>query len=179
MQRLIQRRDGPAGQFPVDVGLHQRPPWTLGCDLLVHPGVNRFDHGHTRTYRPAGPGSGTAYLGCTPRLYFEQEDVSTSADAGCEAAVLALRLQQLLGVTADEGAQVTATRRLPRHDLDSRELDVNDEDEDEDLDDADVFVEIKTGHFLIALGLPMPNDLPTGPRGLSENPAFGCHKYFQ
>jgi hypothetical protein len=35
-----------------------------------------------------------------------------------------------------------------------------DEDEDDDdLDDAEVFVEVKTGHFIAALGLPVPSDL--------------------
>jgi hypothetical protein len=36
-------------------------------------------------------------------------------------------------------------------------------DTDVDLnDDAEIFVEIKTSRFLAALGLPLPDDLPTG-----------------
>lgn len=52
------------------------------------------------TYRPVGQGTGVAYLGFTPRTYF-----------------------------------------------------------DEDEDDSEVFVELKTGQFLVALGLPLPAEL--------------------
>ncbi|MEV7986869.1 hypothetical protein [Micromonospora sp. NPDC085948] len=42
----------------------------------------------TLTYRPAGPGTGVAYLGYTPRTYFENPDASAPTDAVREAAGL-------------------------------------------------------------------------------------------
>jgi hypothetical protein len=47
------------------------------------------------------------------------------------------------------------------HDLVPSESHDSDEDEDEDdLDDAEVYVEIRTHHFIVALGLPVPGELP-------------------
>lgn len=37
--------------------------------------------------------------------------------------------------------------------------DEDEEDDAEDVDDAEVFVEIKTAHFLKTLDLPLPGDL--------------------
>ena len=111
----------------------------------------------TVMYRPAGPGSGTAYLGYTPRTYFEDETASEPTNVTREAdglaawwanlhpasnpAMTAARASELLGFLAEDDAPI-------------------DEDiEDDALDDADVFVEIKAARFLAALGLPIPQEL--------------------
>ncbi|WP_431946055.1 hypothetical protein [Micromonospora marina] len=44
----------------------------------------------TLTYRPAGPGSGVAYLGYTPRTYSENSDASAQTDVVREAAGLSV-----------------------------------------------------------------------------------------
>lgn len=44
----------------------------------------------TVRYEPPGPGSGIAYLGYTPRAYFEDETASAPADVPREAAGLGL-----------------------------------------------------------------------------------------
>src|SRR6185369_891340 len=44
----------------------------------------------TVTYQPAGPGTGVAYLGYTPRTYFERDDASAPTDVQREASGLAL-----------------------------------------------------------------------------------------
>jgi hypothetical protein len=116
----------------------------------------------TVTYRPAGHGSGTAYLGYTPRSYFEREDASEPVDVAREAAGLASWWQELHRAPADEVARKESElAAFLAHDLGPSELDVGDDDEDEDdLDDDEVFVEIKTSRFIAALGLPIPSDLP-------------------
>src|ERR671930_2537838 len=43
----------------------------------------------TVCYRPSGHATGTAYLGCTPRTYFENEGASAPTDVTREAAGLA------------------------------------------------------------------------------------------
>ena len=46
------------------------------------------------SYHPAGPGTGVAYLGYTPRVYFEDENASAPSDVEREAAGLAGRLRR-------------------------------------------------------------------------------------
>ena len=102
-------------------------------------------------YRPAGTGAGIAYLGDTPRTYFDDEDASEPTDTGREGRGLA-EWAALVGGTAaaDELACFLAEDGDPE--------DVS-EFEADDVDDADVFVEIKTARFLTALGLPVPEEL--------------------
>jgi hypothetical protein len=98
-------------------------------------------------------GSGTAYLGFTPRDYFEDPDASSPTDVDQEARGLArwwaLRQE---GATEDDlsrkAAEIVAF------------LATDDEPIDEDYEDsADIFVEIKTARFLSALDLPIPDAL--------------------
>jgi hypothetical protein len=113
----------------------------------------------TIVYRPAGAGSGVAYLGFTPRSYFEDDAASAPTDVAREAAGLtawwrlrasvsdaeaAAKEQELAGYLAEDIA--------PDEDIDAAEIGA-------ELDDAEVFVEVKTARFLAALGLPLPEDL--------------------
>jgi hypothetical protein len=114
----------------------------------------------TVTYRPAGPGSGTAYLGYTPRSYFEREDASAPTDVAREAAGLASWWREVHGGPADRAAQ--KEREIAAylaHDLGPTGHDVEEDEDEDDLDDDNVLVEIKTRHFIAALGLPVPSDL--------------------
>jgi hypothetical protein len=113
----------------------------------------------TVSYQPAGPGSGVAYLGVTPRTYFESPDASPPTDVTREAAGLATWWAARSG--ADTAARRAKEAELgeflaediePGADLDE-ELDVD------ELDDAELFVELKTARFLRALGLPLPAEL--------------------
>lgn len=111
----------------------------------------------TVLYEPAGPGSGTAYLGCTPRIYFGDESASAPTDALREAAGLASWL---------------ARQRVVSDEAELRELiasflaaDIEDQLPDHDAGPADddlggTFVEAKVARFLKAVGLPVPDELP-------------------
>jgi hypothetical protein len=114
----------------------------------------------TLLYRPAGPGSGLAYLGDTPRTYFEDAGASAPTDVVREAAGLGFWWAQLRGGASDAERR-TKEAELAAYlaeDRDPAEIDLDDEEDDE-LDDADVFVEVKTARFLAAIDLPLPDDL--------------------
>jgi hypothetical protein len=142
-------------------------PWLL---LDIHDS----DIG-TVLYQPAGAGSGIAYLGCTPRTYFEDETASAPTDVDREAGALAAWWAAHHAVTDPEAiaAQRAAIAGLLAADLDlSADPDAEDEDaEDEDAEDEDgfdeepdlpdeeIFVELKAARFLRLLGLSRPEGL--------------------
>jgi hypothetical protein len=106
----------------------------------------------TICYSPAGPGTGVAYLGVTPRVYFDDEKASAPTDVAREAEGLAAWREELgaSAVISDDLIDFLAE--------DEREnWDDDDSGDDEDLDDA--FVEDKTVQFLVALNVPVPDDL--------------------
>jgi len=113
----------------------------------------------TVTYRPAGRGTGVAYLGITPRTYFENEQASAPTDVTREAAGLADWWRQAHGVgeAASKGKEIEL-RSFLAPDLDPDDIEVDAQD-DEDEDDAEIFVEVKTSRFLAALDLPRPAEL--------------------
>jgi hypothetical protein len=116
----------------------------------------------TVVYRPAEPGSGVAYLGDTPRTYFEDEAASAPTDVAREAAGLAAwwSRRQHGASEAERGAKERELAAYLAEDIDPDELDWDGEEENiDDLDDGEVFVEVKTARFLTALGLPLPADL--------------------
>jgi hypothetical protein len=119
----------------------------------------------TIAYRPTGSGSGVAYLGVTPRTYFEDEDASTPTDVAREAAGLAEWWAHYRGVADDteRGAKAVELVTYIAADTNPDELDSDKNDDEgagEDLDDADVFVEAKTARFLAVLDLPPVAELP-------------------
>jgi hypothetical protein len=105
-------------------------------------------------YRPPGPGSGVAFLGFTPRTYFEDDAASSPTDVAREAKGLA-------GWWAGRNPDATDLTRAAK----TRELraflvaDGARPSIADDADDAEVFVELKAARFLAALGLPAPDDL--------------------
>lgn len=113
----------------------------------------------TITYRPPGPGSGVAYLGDTPRTYFENPDASAPTDAAREAAGLGAWWAHQHGRTSgtEREAKEAELAAYLAEDLNPADID---HDDDDDPDDAEVFVEVKTARFLAALDLPVPDDLP-------------------
>jgi hypothetical protein len=120
----------------------------------------------TVRYEPSGPGSGTAYLGCTPRTYFQDKSASASTDVRLEAQGLTSWLTQQPGaVPAGGGGEAEFRDRIASF------LAADEDDGDADLDaddrgDADDLVEEKVSEFLRALGLPVPDEdaRGTGPR---------------
>lgn len=114
------------------------------------------------TYRPVGRGTGVAYLGITPRTYFEDEGASAPTDVVREAQGLADWWRIHHGADdAGHEAKAVELRAFLAEDIDPADIDL-DEDEDlddEDLDDEDIFVEVKTRRFLAALDLPVPVEL--------------------
>ena len=120
----------------------------------------------TVVYRPAGQGSGVAYLGDTPRTYFADETASAPTDTGVEAAALAAWWARRHGASDD--ARDAKARELigylaadgPDDPGDYGNSDYGNSDYD-DLADADVFVEVTTARFLAVLDLPVPDGLPS------------------
>ncbi|GGU81766.1 hypothetical protein [Lentzea flava] len=105
-------------------------------------------------YGPAGPGTGVAYLGLTPRTYFENPNASDPTDVLREAAGLAA--WWALRNSGDVTAKQAEILGYLAEDEEPGDFSVDDE---QDVEDADVFVEIKTARFLEVLGLPVPHDL--------------------
>jgi hypothetical protein len=111
----------------------------------------------TVVYRPAGPGSGIAYLGVTPRTYFEDEAASEPTNVAQEADGLA-------AWWAAFHPETTATTRAAkaaelRAFLAADGVRSDDDGRGDEVDDAEVFVEVKTARFINALGLPAPDEL--------------------
>jgi hypothetical protein len=110
----------------------------------------------TVRYAPAGPGTGVAYLGETPRSYFEDDAASPPTDVAREAAGLAgWWATRRMGDPAAKQAELAGYLAADT-DLSAALDDVEDFD---DLDEAEIFVEVKTIQFLTALDLPLPKDL--------------------
>ncbi len=106
----------------------------------------------TLQYSPSGAGSGTAFLGVTPRIYFEDPRASQATEPAREAEGLAAWVAQ-----TQRRANVEHLTDLIRPFL---AADVErDDGEADDLDDAEVLVEIKVVRLLTALDLPLPADL--------------------
>ncbi|MET9231938.1 hypothetical protein [Lentzea sp. NPDC003310] len=106
-------------------------------------------------YAPAGTGSGVAYLGLTPRTYFENPNASDPTDTLREAAGLAAWWGLVHGGGDVPGKQAELLQYLAE-DEDPEDFEL---DEAEDIDEEAVFVEVKTRRFLTALDLPLPGEL--------------------
>lgn len=105
-------------------------------------------------YAPAGPGTGVAYLGLTPRTYFENPSASDPTDVAREAAGLtAWWALNNSGDAVDKQAEILG---YLAEDENPDDLSL---DEGVDVEDVDVFVEIKTARFLELLDLPLPTEL--------------------
>jgi hypothetical protein len=91
-------------------------------------------------YEPPGPGSGTAYLGNTPRTYFDAESASAPADMPREAEGVACWIGQQGRVVSAELRELIASFLAS----DSR---AERPWAGAELDDADIFVEIKLSLF--------------------------------
>lgn len=127
-------------------------PWLL---LDIHDS----DIG-TVSYRPAGPGSGVAYLGSTPRTYFAREEASEPTDVAREAAGLAAWWERHHGPATVVAGAAKTTELVTYLAQDEDPYEDFDEDEDVDeLDDAEIFVEVRAARFLAALDLPLPDEL--------------------
>ena len=143
---------------------HDADPETrpAGDSAWLHVDIHDSDF-TTVTYHPAPAGAGIAYLGVTPRTYFENTAASAPTDVVREAA----------GLTAwwaarhpDAGhddliAKESALLTYLAQDVDPEDDDLDDgDDADVDhLDDAEIFVEVKTARFLTTLDLPLPAEL--------------------
>ena len=104
-------------------------------------------------YEPAGPGSGTAFLGFTPRAYYEDESASAPADVARETAGLASWVARQQRRTDEAELRQVITPFLA-DDTPESPGDLDADDDDADLDEADIFVEAKVSRFLRAVGLP-------------------------
>ena len=82
-------------EFPLHQSRSRTEPW-------LHASVHDSDFTAV-TYRPTGPGSGVAFLGYTPRSYFEIADESAPTDVVRESAGLMYWWALVHGATsADE-----------------------------------------------------------------------------
>ncbi|MBV1853022.1 hypothetical protein [Catellatospora tritici] len=130
-------------------------PWLL---VYIHDSDVGMVH-----YRPTGTGSGVAYLGHTPRTYFDDPGASAPTDVAREAAALAAWWALARG-GVDPDAVAAKERELAGYLAADEDPDADEpldgdggDDEPVELDDADIFVEVKVSRFVLALGLP---DLP-------------------
>lgn len=134
------------GQW-TEVDVDSGPPEPTGVWMFVS--IHDSDFATVR-YLPSGDGRGEAFLGFTPRIYFEEPSASPPTNAPLEAAGLV------------SWTRVAGTDASPRADVIEAFL-ATDEEEDFDeraeLPDDEVFVELKTAKFIKALGLP---ELPLG-----------------
>ena len=105
----------------------------------------------TVAYAPSGPGSGIAYLGYSPRVYFDMDEASAPTDPAREALGLATWIGAFQPAVEIDSKQATIAAFLASDEVPDEEVDSD--------DDADVFVEIKAARFLAELGLPLPEDL--------------------
>jgi hypothetical protein len=110
-------------------------------------------------YRPAGRGTGTAFLGVTPRTYFEDAAASAPTDVGQEAAGLASWWAAVHSTPTRDEVTAKAEQLAGFLAADADEDAAEDAVDDEELDDAEIFVEIKAARFLAALDLTLPDDL--------------------
>jgi len=125
------------------------------------------------SYHPAGPGTGVAYLGFTPRVYFEDDNASAPTDVERESAGLAAWVATYQGGGDEAALQDLIVPFLASDDGDDEEddrdpdrggsaWDDEEEPEDEpadDFDDDDALVEVKVARLFTAIGLPLPDDL--------------------
>jgi hypothetical protein len=114
-------------------------------------------------YAPPGPGTGVAYLGLTPRTYFENPGASDPTDVAREAAGLAA--WWALHNSGDVAAKEAEVRGYLAQDEDPDGFEWDEGEDVGAIDDAEVFVEVKTVQFLTAMGLPVPCELRTGGTG--------------
>jgi hypothetical protein len=110
----------------------------------------------TIAYAPAGPGTGVAYLGYTPRSYFGDEEASAPTDVEREARGLATWSTPWL---PEADAAVLAARVARLEGFLAIDDPVFDDDADATLDEEDVFVEFKSVKLLRELGVPVPIEL--------------------
>ena len=108
-------------------------------------------------YTPAGPGSGVAYLGLTPRTYFENPNASDPTDVLREAAGLAA--WWALSNSGDVPAKQAELLAFLAEDEDPNGFEWDESEDVDEIDDGEVFVEVKTRRFLAALDLPLPDGL--------------------
>ena len=109
-------------------------------------------------YHPEYEGTGVAYLGYTPRMYFESENEHPRTDTAREATALTTWWTNHAPTTDPTIPETKRAELLPylAEDLDTFDLEDEDEDDDEDLPDSEIYVEAKTADFLTSLGLPLP-----------------------
>jgi hypothetical protein len=108
-------------------------------------------------YAPAGPGAGVAYLGLTPRTYFENPNASDPTDVLREAAGLAA--WWALSNSGDVPAKQAELLAFLAEDEDPNGFEWDESEDVDEIDDGEVFVEVKTRRFLAALDLPLPDGL--------------------
>ncbi|WP_328327279.1 hypothetical protein OHA70_00550 [Kribbella sp. NBC_00382] len=102
------------------------------------------------SYHPPYEGTGVAYLGYTPRMYFESETEHPRTNTTQEAAGLATWSTTYTATTPADLLPYLA------EDQDTFDQEDEDEEDDEDLPDSEIYVEVKTADFLTTLGLPLP-----------------------
>jgi hypothetical protein len=107
----------------------------------------------TVRYAPAGSGSGVAYLGFTPSVYFDMEGESEPTDVEREARGLA----EWWAAAHPEASAAEVDQRQ------AQIVGFLASDDPPDVDaliaQGDIFVEDKARRFLAALDLPLPAEL--------------------
>jgi hypothetical protein len=108
----------------------------------------------TIRFTPSHGASGVAYLGITPRIYFEDETASAPTDASAESAALMQWAREVVNDQVEGADRVAGIRELLATDEDPAEAAA-----EGDVEDSEIFVELKTAKFLRLVWLPLPDEL--------------------
>jgi hypothetical protein len=110
------------------------------------------------TYCPAGPGNGVAYLGRAPRGTLKGDKTWTAADIEREAGGLVSWWARIHGSVDETGLEAKKRQIAEYLSGDGGSAEVKPGDGGQ-RDAAELFAELKTSRFLVALDLPVPDEL--------------------
>jgi hypothetical protein len=123
----------------------------------------------TVMYRPSSSATGLAFLGITPRSYFDDDSASPPCNVALEARGLASwwAVMNPNSRESERTAKEDELRGLLAPDTTPYDLDIGAQPLPNDFhhatdgvfDTASIGVEVKAARFLATLGLPLPDDL--------------------
>jgi hypothetical protein len=129
------------------VGGEVTSPW-------LHVEIHDSDWAAIR-YSPSFGGRGVAYIGMTPRIYFEDETASAPTDRAAESRAIAAWVANVVGGDSAQLQPTVASYLAEDRDPDWESI-LPLDDSPSSMADEDVFVEQRVARFLEATGLGVP-----------------------
>lgn len=110
-------------------------------------------------YAPSGAGTGQAFLGLTPRDYFDDPRASDATDPVREGLGLAAWARRATGATLDPSTvEGFLAADLTGDETGTGDLDLSSFELTDGLDEAEVFVELKVAQLLAVMGVAVPQE---------------------